>query len=83
VQELVLWEAQVLERLLEMRLEDPVLELQLAESWGSVLERWSAISSKVKKISISSNSNKSKRTRLKSSVNGWSSSVSNVSESTK
>jgi hypothetical protein len=70
VQELVLWEAQVLERSLEMLLDDPVLELQLAESWGSVLEPWSATSSKVKKISTSSNSNKSKRTRPKSSVNG-------------
>jgi hypothetical protein len=33
VQGLVPWEAPGLERLLEMPLDDPVLELQLAESW--------------------------------------------------
>jgi hypothetical protein len=61
VQELELLEVRVLENLLGLRLDVLVLELLLAESWGSVLEPWSVISCKVKKISISSNSNKSKR----------------------
>jgi hypothetical protein len=34
VQELALWEAQAPERLSEVRLDEPVLEQQLAEFWG-------------------------------------------------